>query len=471
MNGHEYTRTNATHWVRLERNKNRAASDHIGVPEFADKAVKIVRKHAIPIAGLPTHFDTLLELTEDKCFVLIGEASHGTYEFYAIRAELTQRLIRDKGFAGVAVEADWPDAYRANAHANGASDMPDADAALAGFERFPVWMWRNTVVLDFIEWLREYNRSAKQNAGFWGMDLYSLQRSREAVIKYLDRVDPEAARRARYRYSCFDHFGEDTQEYGYAASFDLSESCEREVLAQLVDMQRRATDYASRDGRVAEEEFFSAEQNARLVKNAERYYRSMFEPGVSSWNVRDQHMADTLDSLAAFLDGRYGGRARLVVWAHNSHLGDSRATEMAQRGEWNVGRLMRERHPGEVVNIGFSTYQGTVTAADTRDEPSTTKRVRPGLAGSYEELFHEAGISRFLLMPDGIAEVNVSRLERAIGVIYRPETERLSHYFYARLADQFDAMIHIDETTAVRPLRPYMPQRSREAPETYPAGV
>ncbi len=440
------------------------------MPGFADKAVKIVRKHAIPLAGLPSDFDAILNLAENKRFVLIGEASHGTYEFYSIRAELTKRLIRDKGFAGVAAEADWPDAYRANAYAAGATDIRDGDAALAGFERFPVWMWRNTVVLDFIEWLRDYNRAAKQKAGFWGMDLYSLQRSREAVIKYLDHVDPEAARRARYRYSCFDHFGEDTQEYGYAASFNLSESCEREVLAQLVDMQRRAADYARRDGRVAEEEFFSAEQNARLVKNAERYYRSMFEPGVSSWNVRDQHMADTLDALATFLDRR-DGRAKLVVWAHNSHLGDSRATEMAQRGEWNVGQLMRERHPGEVVNIGFSTYQGAVTAADDWDEPSTAKRVRPGLAGSYEELFHQAGISRFLLMPGGIEEMRVPRLERAIGVIYRPETERLSHYFYASLADQFDAMIHIDETTAVRPLGPYVPQRSQEAPETYPAGV
>jgi erythromycin esterase-like protein len=440
----------------------------------AAKAIDLIRKRALPLAGLPSDFDPLVEIAGDKRFVLIGEASHGTHEFYSIRAEITQRLIREKGFAGVAVEADWPDAYHANAYACGRTQVRDADAALSGFEGFPVWMWRNTVVLSFIEWLRNYHREAERIAGFWGIDLYSLQRSRSAVIGYLDRVDPDAARRARYRYSCFDHFGEDTQEYGYSASFGLSETCEQEVLAQLIEIQRSAADYARRDGRVAEEEFFSAEQNARLVKNAERYYRSMFEPGVSSWNVRDQHMADTLDELAAFLDRRYG-RAKLVVWAHNSHLGDARATEASQRGEWNVGQLMRERHPGDVVNIGFSTYRGTVTAADNWGEPSRTKRIRPGLAGSYEELFHRAEISRFVLMPDAgrdmVEQMGRPRLQRAIGVIYRPETERLSHYFHARLADQFNAIIHIDETSAVRPLGPRIPERSGEAPETFPAGV
>jgi erythromycin esterase-like protein len=242
----------------------------------------------------------------------------------------------------------------------------------------------------------------------------------------------------------------------------------------LIEMQRRAADYAGRDGRVAEEEFFSAEQNARLVKNAERYYRSMFEFRVSSWNVRDQHMAGTLDELAAFLDRRFH-RAGIVVWAHNSHLGDARATEVAERREWNVGQLMRQRHGGDVFNIGFSTYQGTVTAADNWDEPSQTKRVRPGLPGSYEELFHDAGIERFLLFPrasDDLArEMLQPRLQRAIGVIYRPDTERASHYFHAKLADQFDAMIHLDQTTAIQPLAPRQPQPSTETPETFPAGV
>ena len=383
-------------------------------------------------------------------------------------------MIREKGFQAVAVEADWPDAYRAHLYATGRGHAPAADAALAGFERFPVWMWRNTVVVDFIEWLRDHNRTAESKAGFYGMDLYSLQRSREAVVRYLDRLDPAAAHRARYRYSCFDHFGEDTQEYGYAASFNMSESCENEVLQQLIDMQRRAAEYASRDGRVAEEEFFSAEQNARLVKNAERYYRSMFERRVSSWNVRDQHMADTLDELAAFLDGRFD-RSRIVVWAHNSHLGDARATDVAEQGEWNVGQLMRERHGDDVFNVGFSTYEGAVTAADNWDEPSQTKRVRPGLPGSYEELFHAAGIDRFLLLPRSSGELadelRRPRLQRAIGVIYRPETERVSHYFHAKVADQFDAMIHIDQTTALQPLAPREPRHSTETPETFPAGV
>jgi erythromycin esterase-like protein len=434
----------------------------------------VVRRDALPLAGTPADFNPLIEIARGKRFVLIGEASHGTHEFYSIRAEITKRLIAEHGFAAVAAEADWPDAYRAHVYATGRSGERDAESALEGFERFPTWMWRNTVVRDFIEWLRTHNQAAGVKAGFYGMDLYSLQRSREAVVSYLDRVDPEAARRARYRYSCFDHFGEDTQEYGYAASFDLSESCEREVLEQLVELQRRAAEYAARDGRVAEEEFFSAEQNARLVKNAERYYRAMFEPRVSSWNIRDRHMAGALDELAAFLDRRFG-RARVVVWAHNSHLGDARATEVADRGELNVGQLIRERHGQDVLNVGFSTYEGSVTAADNWDEPPRAKRVRPGLPGSYEELFHASGLPRFLLLPRSSTvlqqELGRPRLQRAIGVIYRPETERVSHYYHARLADQFDAMIHIDETTALQPLAPVQPQRSTEAPETFPAGV
>jgi len=441
-------------------------------------AVNVVREAARPLTGAPADYDPLMEMVGDARFVLLGEASHGTHEFYRERAQITKRLIEEKGFTAVAVEADWPDAYRVNRYVRGRGDDRGAGEALAGFKRFPAWMWRNADVLDFVGWLREHNDRLSADAakvGFYGLDLYSLRASIEAILGYLDRVDPEGAKRARYRYSCFDHFGEDTQAYGYAAGFGLAESCEQEVVGQLVELQRRAADYASRDGRVAEEEFFTAEQNARLVRNAEEYYRSMFRGRVSSWNLRDRHMVETLHALAAHLEGRGGGGAKVVVWAHNSHLGDARATQMGEGGEWNVGQLVREKYGGESVLVGFSTYTGTVTAASDWDAPAERKRVRPALAESYEALFHETGVARFLLdLREGTAAASAlgePRLERAIGVIYRPETERQSHYFHARLPAQFDAVLHFDETRAVEPLERTTRWKAGEAPETYPSGV
>src|SRR4029453_18989077 len=265
---------------------------------------KLLQSHAKPLTGARTDYDPLLELIGDARFVLLGEASHGTHEFYRTRAEITRRLIAEKGFAAVAVEADWPDAYRINRFVRGASDDGEAVDALGDFERFPAWMWRNADVLDFVGWLREYNDDASNadKVGFYGLDLYSLDGSIHPVLRYLDKVDPEAARRARYRYSCFEHFGEDTQAYGYAASVGIADSCENEVVTQLMELQRRAAELAQRDGRVAADEFFFAEQNARLVKNAEQYYRSMFHGRVSSWNLRDPHMAQTSAALRAHLD-------------------------------------------------------------------------------------------------------------------------------------------------------------------------
>ncbi len=338
-------------------------------------------------------------------------------------------------------------------------------------------MWRNADVLDQVGWLRNYNdnlAAGGAKVGFYGLDLYSLYTSIEAVLNYLDKVDPEGAKRARYRYSCFEHFGEDSQAYGYSAGFGLTESCEKEVVSQLVELQRRAADYASRDGRVAADEFFFVEQNARLVKNAEEYYRSMFRGRVSSWNLRDRHMAETLHALVAHLE-KQGQEAKVVMWEHNSHLGDARATDMGTQGELNVGQLVRERYGNDAVNVGFSTYMGTVTAATDWGGPAERKRVRPALKGSYEELFHYVGLPRFLLvMRDGgeaVDGLREQRLERAIGVIYRPETERVSHYFYARLPEQFDAVIHFDETRAVEPLERTSEWERGEAPETYPYGV
>src|SRR5436853_1163108 len=333
------------------------------------------------LTGAAGDYDPLLEWIGDARFVLLGEASHGTHEFYKERAQITKRMMKEKGFTAVAVEADWPDAYRVNRYVRGLGDDAEAIDALADFKRFPAWMWRNADVLDFVGWLRAYNEALSLNArvGFYGLDLYSLHASIEAVLKYLDQIDPAAARRARYRYSCFEHFGEDTQAYGYAASFGLSESCETEVVNQLIELQRRAAEYARRDGRVAADEFFFAEQNARLVKNAEEYYRMMFRGRVSTWNLRDRHMAETLHALAAHLE-QQGERAKVVVWAHNSHLGDARATELGAGGELNVGQLVRERYDRQAVLVGFSTHSGTVTAASNWDGPAERKRVRPALA-------------------------------------------------------------------------------------------
>src|SRR5436189_565689 len=437
--------------------------------------IDAVREAAQPLEGNARDYDPLLNLIGEARFCLLGEATHGTHEFYRERAEITRRLIKEKDFTAIAVEADWPDAFRVNRYVRGSGDDGSADEALSGFKRFPTWMWRNTVVLDFVEWLRDYNSSLPTNAakvGFYGLDLYSLYTSIEAVLGYLNKIDPAAAKRARYRYSCFEHFAEDTQAYGYAANFGLTESCERDVIEQLIELRRRATDYASRDGRVAQDEFFFAEQNARLVLNAERYYRAMFRGRVESWNLRDQHMAETLGALVSHLNTQ-GQTVKVAVWEHNSHLGDARATYMTDYGELNVGQLVRERYGSEAVLVGLTTYKGTVTAASDWDGPAERKRVRPALEDSYEASFHDTDISNFLLPlrgPDSEA-FRSSRLERAIGVIYLPRTERQSHYFNARLADQFDAVIHFDETNALTPLEPQALWETGEPPETFPTGV
>jgi erythromycin esterase-like protein len=438
--------------------------------------VENIRKDAHPLNGAPRDYDPLLDRIGNSRFVLIGEASHGTHEFYQQRAEITKRLIAEKQFTAVAVEADWPDAYRINRFVRGHPGDAEASEALSDFKRFPTWMWRNADVLDFIGWLRQYNDElprGKYKTGFYGLDLYSLYASIEAVLRYLAKVDPEAGRRARDRYACFEHFAEDAQRYGHAAGLGIVETCEDAVVEQLLELQRRAAEYAQRDGRLASDEFFFAEQNARLVRNAEEYYRSMFRGRVSSWNLRDQHMSDTLDALFNHLS-HHEGDAKIVVWAHNSHLGDARATQMGDIGELNLGQLTRDRYGRETVLIGFSTYSGTVTAASDWDNPAERKRVRPGLPNSYEALFHEVGVPEwFLVLNDGkrrLIDLPQSLLQRAIGVVYRPETERASHYFNAQLGAQFDAIIHFDVTRAVEPLE-RSPEWETGEWETFPSGM
>jgi erythromycin esterase-like protein len=335
-------------------------------------------------------------------------------------------------------------------------------------------MWRNTEVLSFVRWLREWNdEHPRTKVGFYGLDLYSLATSIQAVIAYLDKVDPEAAQRARDRYSCFDHFAGDSHAYGYAVSAGIIEPCEDEAVKQLLELQNRFGAYVGERGPGADDEFFSAEQNARLAKNAEEYYRSMFRGRHSSWNIRDTHMADTLDELAEYLSSRNGVKARIAVWAHNSHLGDARATEMGERGELNLGQLMRQRHGDDVRSIGFTTYDGTVTAASNWDTHEGRKVVRPALTGSIESLLHDVGLPQCMmdLHDERLGGFTTPLLERAIGVIYRPQTERQSHYFQARITDQFDALIHVDRSTALVPLEPSPHWYHEEVPETYPSGL
>ena len=417
----------------------------------------------------------LIESVGDARFVLLGEASHGTHEFYEARAEITKMLIQEKGFTTVAIEGDWPDAYSVNRYVQ-SQEPKNARTALAGFERFPSWMWRNTEVLRFITWLHAHNSqlSSVDRVGFYGLDLYSMHRSMQAVIDYLDKVNPNAAEQARERYACIDTYAREPQEYGYFAALNAAYACQEEVTQQLMELRYRAFERIKNGGFVGNDELFCAQQNALVVKNAENYYRSLFGGGdAHSWNVRDRHMMETLEALINHRENK-GKAAKIIVWAHNTHIGDARATQMSRAGELNLGQLVREAYDKESFLIGFTTYTGTVSAACQWGRPVERKHVRPALKGSYEELFHALGIPNFFLLmrnnPDVAKMMAKERLERAIGVIYKPQTERQSHYFNARLADQFDAVMHFDKTKAIEPLDLTSLWQEGEFPETFPFG-
>jgi protein-L-isoaspartate(D-aspartate) O-methyltransferase len=408
----------------------------------------------------------LLERIGDARVVLLGEATHGTSEFYRMRARITRELITRRGFTHVAVEADWPDAGWIDRYVRHGSTAPTSGTP---FTRFPTWMWRNREVLEFVEWLREHNAQVPDPAvrtGFYGLDLYSLYGSISAVLGYLDEVDPGAARIARSRYACLTPWAGNPAAYGHAAVTERYRSCEGEVVAMLLDLLDRRMDYARRDG----ERFLEAIQNARLVANAERYYRAMYYGSVASWNLRDQHMFDTLSMLLSV----GGPAAKVVVWEHNSHIGDAAATEMGTRGEYNVGGLCRQALGGAAYLVGFGTDHGTVAAASDWDLPMQVMSVRPALPDSYEFLCHRADVPAFRLAlreparPEIREELGPARLERPIGVVYRPDTERQSHYFYASLPDQFDEYIWLDETAAVTPLGA---PPAEGVPDTYPFGL
>lgn len=441
--------------------------------------INVLKESADRLHDTGDDYRLLLDLAGEASVVLLGEATHGTHEFYRERAQITKRLIRDKGFCAVAIEGDWPDAHRVNQYVTGRGSDLEASDALSGFVRFPTWMWANADVLDFAGWLRTHNEnlSAGQSpVGFYGLDLYSLYSSAQEVISFLESVDPAAAERARHRYGCFEHFGHDSQAYAYATHLGLERSCEDAVVAQLQELlQRRLHDHTSSHAGLDEEEAFNAEQNSHLVLAAEHYYRTMLDQEVSSWNLRDEHMVDTLERIRLHLT-THGARAKVVVWAHNSHVGDARATSMGRRGEWSIGQIARQKYGSEAVSIGFTTSEGTVTAASRWDGATERKHVRPALPGSYEELFHRTGMPRFFLdlrhKREAARVLKAPMLERAIGVLYLPETERLSHYFEASLPAQFDGIIHIDRTRAVEPIAHAKRWNvAEEVPETYPSGI
>jgi erythromycin esterase-like protein len=456
--------------------------------------IAALRVQALPL--LPDdNLDAVMAQIGDATLVLLGEASHGTREFYRLRADISKRLIIEHGFDAIAVEADWPDALQVSRYIGHGGNDRSADQALSGFQRFPQWMWRNKEMVEFIAWLRLHNAhharpgqaqtSVAQTAGmaqvgFFGIDLYSLHKSIDSVLHYLDLNDAPAAARARARYGCFDQFGADPQHYGYATSFGMKPGCTQQVIEQLIDLSAAAAAQLSDSVGSApdpfSDELFYAQQNARVVKNAESYYRAMFQSRDISWNMRDLHMAETLDALRQHISLRKGSVAKIAVWAHNSHLGDARATQMSERGELNLGQLVRQRYPArESFLLGLTTCSGTVTAASDWGAPAEKKKLVPARADSIEGLFHATGLARFLLplraSDSVLAGVGRRYLERAIGVIYRPESERQSHYFHADLARQFDAVIHVDHSSALQPLERSVHWTTSEEAETYPFGV
>lgn len=433
----------------------------------------VLRRYALALDGGLRDYDALLEMVGDRGFVLLGEATHGTHEFYSMRAQITRRLIEEHGFDAVAIEGDWPDTFQLNRYVCNGDTVP-LDAAFDQFQRFPTWMWRNRVVSEFAQWLHAHNAALPTAAriGVHGLDLYSLYRSAEAVIAYLEQFAPEQVEAAKRLYACLDHV-RDPQDYGYAAAAGLRPPCRDAAAKLLVDLVRRAPEYRADDGRAKANEQFVAERNAYVVLNAEHYYRAMFASRANTWNLRDAHMVNTLLALRQYL--RDGGRpGRIVVWAHNSHLGDARATAMSKRGEWNVGQLLRqEAGLQDTVLVGFTTYTGHVTAARDWDQPAERRWVRPARRDSYEHAFYASGLDRFFLplRDEVVASMDNPLLERAIGVVYRPETELESHYFSAQIGSQFDAVFHLDETSAVEPLDMSEHWIRHEPPDTYPFGL
>jgi erythromycin esterase len=435
-----------------------------------------------------TDLNCLFELIEkdNGKYVLLGEASHGTSEFYNWRSKISKRLIREKGFSFIAVEGDWPDCYNVNRYVKG---MPDSGGSaydvLYSFNRWPTWMWANKEIIELIEWLRKYNEKLPedQKIGFYGLDVYSLWESMESVIKYLQRVDPQAIRTAIEAYHCFEPYGKSVEDYARATAF-VPESCEDEVIDMLIELRSKSNQYKS-DGVGRREEYLNAEQNAIVAKNAELYYRKMIQGGTSTWNIRDSHMMDTLKRLMEFY-GKDNDDAKSIVWAHNTHIGDARQTDMADNNMINIGQLVLE-HASEknVVLVGFGTYKGSVIAAREWGEKMERMYVPSAVEGSWDSLLHEQsnGSDSLLVFKEQDSkkykeqllseeEIRTKRSQRAIGVVYNPAYERYGNYVPTLLTKRYDAFLHIDETHALHPLHmPETKEDKEDLKETFPTGL
>ncbi|MFN8769375.1 MAG: erythromycin esterase family protein [Neisseriaceae bacterium] len=401
-----------------------------------------------------THYSYYKELIAqigDARVVMLGEATHGTYEFYNIRKKLTQYLIEEHGFNAIAIEGDFTSCYNINMYIQGEGDANDALSALRDFQRFPRWMWRNEVTVPFLKELRNYNDQSQQKVHFFGLDLYSLHEAILAVINFLKVHDPKAANDAIERYSCFENATQNPQEYGILVKYAHKKACVEEVVKQVLELQQIT--YNKMDSLEELDKLFYAKQNAKLIKNAEQYYRCMFDANVNTWNIRDNHMFETLQNILTYLSYSQNIHSKVIVWAHNSHVGNARATDMASYGELNIGELVKQHYGDSSFLLGFSTYTGTVLAASNWGENPRIKLLNPALKGSYEYMFHDIMYKNFLLIIKNNLELREflsnKLLQRAVGVIYRPDTERQSHYHMANLADQFDAMLHIDITRAI----------------------
>ncbi|CAL1696156.1 unnamed protein product [Somion occarium] len=483
----------------------------------AASAETLLGKHLRPLSFDASSIDPLLESIGDAQIVLIGDGSHGTYDFYAHRANITRRLIEEKGFTAIAVEADFPDAFRINRYIHGGhlrdGTIKNARDALKDFVRFPKWMWKNEVMPPFIEYLREFNDNVVKETGnrskkvsFYGMDLYSLHRSAEEVLNYLERVDPKAAEIARKRYNCFERYGEDTMQYAYMCQFGMAKSCEKEVILNLRTLLKNHQKYIESqlpDGENRwchpREEQFMAEMNALVVRDAEEYYRTMLTEDVKSWNLRDDHFSRTLVEISRHLgetstDGSTRKDAKIVVWAHNSHIGDARATDMGRRrGEINVGQRCRELFGDDnVFNLGFLTDRGTVTAAYEWDDPPQNFTMNKPIPNSIERVLDEAAQGDSFVITHKVGRtcdgenvkveisgplsdfLNQPRFQRFIGVIYRSLTEVPSHYSRCRASDQYDAIAQVKQSRGIQPLEPedtWKGLTRGELDETFPFGL
>ncbi len=430
--------------------------------ENSDVLAERVRELAQPLEDADD-LDPLLERIGDAKYVLLGEASHGTSDYYTWRARLSKRLIEEKGFSFVAVEGDWPDCTRVNRFVKGYGGE-SARETLRAFSRWPTWMWANWEVVAFTEWLRNHNEglSDDEKVGFYGLDVYSLWESLEAVTDYLKRTDPEALETAKRAYKCFEPYHEDAQDYAHATAF-VPTSCEAEVVDLLTTLRRKAQTHDDPKAH------FNAEQNARVAVDAERYYRAMIRGGPESWNIRDHHMVDTLENLMQ----HHGPESKAIVWEHNTHIGDARATDMAGADMVNVGQLVREKHAADdVVLVGFGSFEGSVIAGASWDAPMERMSVPPAREGSWERVLHEAGVGNALFITRDLqGEIfRTRRGHRAIGVVYNPARERYGNYVPTTLPERYDAFLYLDKTSALHPL--HMEETTQgEPPETYPWGM